>query len=477
MQQSTILSVSPHDLNDNGQVDIETETAPKLTRWVPSRFNVRAKADNGQMVLWNTLTRAMSAFDPSDAPKVRDMLARKGFEGKEEGFTAYLAKRGYLVKEGADELRRFEAMFGHQHYRSNSLHLILLASEDCNFRCQYCYEKFARGTMRPEVRKAVKKMVTDRIDSLDSLLVSWFGGEPLYGYPAVKDLAPFFKETADEHDLHFVGNMTTNGYLLTPEKADALLSWGVNMFQITLDGPPESHNCSRPARDGSETFETIYNNLKSMAKRKDDFTIRIRVNFDRNNHSKMEPFLDLIQKGMGGDSRFHLAFHGVGKWGGDNDENLEVCGTRGERALIKSELKREAKKRGLNILTIKDFNQFGRQACYAARPYSFLIGATGKIMKCTIALDTADHNIVGHFDKEGKMVLDPDKMALWTEPAFQRDSQCQKCAVLPACQGIHCPLIRIEENRQPCITTRFNPKGELLEAFNLSDASRQISVV
>src|SRR3712207_7092344 len=34
----------------------------------------------------------------------------------------------------------------------------LLASEDCNFRCTYCYEDFARGTMQPEVREGIKAM-------------------------------------------------------------------------------------------------------------------------------------------------------------------------------------------------------------------------------------------------------------------------------------------------------------------------------
>ena len=31
--------------------------------------------------------------------------------------------------------------------------------------------------------------------------MSWFGGEPLYGWEAVEDLAPFFMEMADEHEV------------------------------------------------------------------------------------------------------------------------------------------------------------------------------------------------------------------------------------------------------------------------------------
>jgi uncharacterized protein len=107
----------------------------------------------------------------------------------------------------------------------------------------------------------------------------------------------------------------------------------------------------------------------------------------------------------------------------------------------------------------------GNEVCYAARPFNFLIGATGKVMKCTIVLDKEDYNVVGQITPDGDLKLDADRMALWTEPAFEQDSQCRKCVVLPTCQGIHCPLIRIEEHRQPCIGTRSNPKGALLTAL------------
>ena len=105
----------------------------------------------------------------------------------------------------------------------------------------------------------------------ECLYISWFGGEPLYGFQAIEDLAPFAQEWARENGVFLKSNMTTNGYLLTPETADKLLSWGINSFKITIDGRPEDHNCSRPTRDGKETFWTIFENLKSLRQRPDDF--------------------------------------------------------------------------------------------------------------------------------------------------------------------------------------------------------------
>ncbi len=49
-------------------------------------------------------------------------------------------------------------------------------------------------------------------------------------------------------------------------------------------------------------------------------------------------------------------------------------------------------------------------------------------------------------------------MALWTEPAFEQDGKCRKCVMLPSCQGIHCPLIRIQDGSQPCVSDAEQPQ-------------------
>jgi uncharacterized protein len=454
-----ILRQSPHDL--------PAPSAPagpvvsSVQHWVPSRYNVRATAEDGRLVLWNTLSGKMTAFKPEDREPVLDLLHKKGFEAPKEKVVKYLAERGYLVRKGVDEFRQFQKLFGQQHYRTDVLELILLASEDCNFRCTYCYEDFARGTMIPEVREGIKNLVRKRIEKLNRLQISWFGGEPLYGWEAVEDLAPFFVDIADQHKVPFGSNMTTNGYLLTPEVADKLLAWRIRVFQITLDGLPEHHNHSRVARDGSPTFERIFDNLKALSRRDESFHLTLRVNFNPVNSGGLSGFVDMLADEFKDDPRYKLALKAVGKWGGPNDAQLDVCGGD-DVARIQRDIMAQARRLGLHFGTLRDAARVGGQVCYAARPYNFLIGATGKVMKCTIVLDKEDYNVVGRLTTEGDLELDNDRMALWTEPAFEQDGQCRKCVVLPNCQGISCPLVRIEHNTQPCISTRSNPKSELL---------------
>lgn len=455
----SILQQSPHDLL--APLTLTGSVVSASQHWVPSRYNIRATAEDGRLVLWNTLSGKMTVFKPEDREVVLELLQKKGFEAPKENVVEYLVERGYLVRRGVDEFRQFQKLFGQQHYRTDVLELILMASEDCNFRCTYCYEDFTRGTMIPEVREGIKSLVRKRIKKLNRLNVSWFGGEPLYGWEAVEDLAPFFVEVADENELPFGASMTTNGYLLTPEIADKLLAWRIQHFQITLDGLPEHHNHSRVGRDGSPTFERVFNNLKSLARREENFQVVLRVNFDQANAGGLSRFVDMLSCEFKDDPRYTLSLKAVGKWGGANDAQLDVCGGD-DIARIKREIGAQAQRQGLHLGSLRDTARMGSQVCYAARPYNFLIGATGKVMKCTVVLDKEDHNVVGRITPEGDLKLDDDRMALWTEPAFQQDGQCQKCVVLPNCQGISCPLVRIENGTQPCISARSNPKGELL---------------
>jgi uncharacterized protein len=462
----TVLPKSPLD-SEPPRPEI---AIPGTSRWVPSRYNVRATMEDGRLILWNSLNGSLSVFKTEQAERVRLLLRKTGIDSQPNGMAKYLFDRGFLIKDGLNEYRQVQLAFGQQHYRTDILQLILLASEDCNFRCQYCYEDFARGTMQPEVRESIKRLLTKRIGGLKKLQINWFGGEPLYGYEAIEDLAPFFHRIAKENSVSLKSNITTNAYLLTPEVAESLLGWGVTFYQITVDGRPEDHDHNRPTRDGGGTFATILENLKSLKTREEDYSVVLRVNFDRQNHPYIPEFLDILQRELGNDPRFLLKFHSIGRWGGENDAQLDVCGAD-EAMQVRFDLRREAMRRGLNIgQGLKDVSGMGAEACYAARPTSFVVGASGKLMKCTVSLDKQDANVIGRVTPEGELEIDRDKFALWTEPAFENDGRCKKCVVLPSCQGLHCPLIRIEENRSPCMPIRLHLKESLIETHDIVTA-------
>lgn len=459
-----VLPQSPLDATPECLAAAQQSKPKPSAHWIPSRYNIRALTEDGRLILWNTYRGSMSVFPADQADHIRELLKKGGIQGEAEGILDYLVQKGFMISADANEYRQVQTAIHRQQFRTDRQELILLASEDCNFRCRYCYEDFARGTMLPAVRSGIKKFTQKSIKRLTSFHISWFGGEPLYGFPAIADLAPFFVEECEKHEVFLSSHMTTNGYLLTPEVATSLLSWRINEFQITMDGLQEDHDCNRPTRDGEGTFQTIFDNLVSLSQRDDSFSVSIRVNYDQANASRLDKFVLLIENHFANDERFRLDLHPIGQWGGANDESLQVCGKEDSRKL-QERLRAEAHQRGIHIGTLREANRLGGDVCYAARPYNLLIGATGKIMKCTVTLDTQEENVVGLLHEDGTVEINDDRMALWTEPAFETDTQCQKCVVLPTCQGTHCPLIRMQTGNSPCSSLRLGAKHQLLEAL------------
>lgn len=478
MKPSIDMVLSPYDHNPAPTAPpglLQLKYVPKQ-RWVPSRFNARTVGDDGRLIMWNTLNGAISIFLPQDRDAVIAHLSHKGVTAPLDRVGEYLSKRGFLVREKTDEMALFRYRYARQQWRNDVLQLILLASEDCNFRCVYCYEKFERGTMTPETRQGVMALVLQRAPYLRDLSISWFGGEPLYGWDTIEELGPFFKDVVDRHGIAYGQQMTTNAYLLTEERATKLLDWGCRKYQITIDGLPEDHDCKRVGRDGSPTYHVILDNLRSLKERKDNFSIDLRVNFDQQNFPRLGQFLESLSEDFGGDPRFQMRFRAVGRWGGSNDDQLSTCGVEEQRTVAR-ELRRKAEEVNLaQEAGIVGISAPGSQVCYAARPYNFIVGATGTLMKCTIALYELDANVVGQLHPDGTLELKDENMTQWVNAHFETDPLCQNCYVLPGCQGAACPLTRVTHNQRSCCGVKSTLKQEMRYSLDRSPGARQATV-
>lgn len=440
---------------------VVTSSSANRVSYIPSRYNVKVQDEFGQWIIYNSFTGAVGAIPKDKEVDILPLLKGECL-GPLEGEAKILEQKGFLVKRGIDETRRVSLMKQSRQSAKN-LNLILMPTEECNFRCVYCYEAFARGQMRPNVRQGVKNLVSHMAPKLESLHISWFGGEPLREMEIVEEISTSLMNSCRSHGVSYSSNMTTNGYYLSPENLQKLAACEVRNFQITLDGCPEQHDAMRVLKGGGATFDRIWGNLKAARMVQERFSIKIRVNFNQQTLDQLSPFLSLLHSELKGDDRFSLFFRPVGNWGGPNDGNFQVCDKKpGEEASF--EASRVAIGQGLRSEMVYPFLRPHGSVCYAADPKSFVVGADGTLYKCTVALDN-ENNKVGRLLPDGTMDLDQDRFALWVTSDDSDDPVCQSCFFRPPCQGSACPLVRIESGQRPCPPEKKMVKRALITVW------------
>lgn len=400
----------------------------------------------GELIVYNSYTGAIAIFEKEEGISVKELLSNK--EVEIHPLLQPLIDQGFIVRDDIDE--KVRATFLHQSmHRRDSLHLVLLPSEACNFRCVYCYEDFSRGNMTTSTVNGLKKYIDQHGKYLRNLTVSWFGGEPLLGLDIINELSNSFLNAARIFDFSYGAEIATNGYLLTKEKVEQLLENGVNQFMITIDGLAQVHNQRRHLANGTGSYETILENLQHMKEIQGEFEVTIRTNFDEDSLQSIPQFIIELKQLIGDDRRFKLFFRPVARWGGQNDHNLPVCNQQTIDEKI-WEFTEEAIEAGVSMSSlIARSLQPTASVCYAAKPNSMIVASDGRIYKCTLAFHDGE-NQLGRLNEDGTVEIDYDKLARWTTIGEETDEQCQSCFFRPACQGNHCPYYRKTTGQRPC---------------------------
>lgn len=308
------------------------------------------------------------------------------------------------------------------------LELIILPTEDCNFRCVYCYEDFAIGRMKPEVLAGIKALLTRRVDDVKRLYISWFGGEPLAAYDIVVDVMRHVQQISHGRELQIFAGVTTNGSLLSLARCRELRELGIRDYQISLDGWAEVHDRTRRRRNGKGTFAQIWRNLCAISDADVDVRCTLRLHLTRGNIDSVRRLIREITARLDPE-RFSILLKPVENLGGKSVQKMadELLGHENTKDVIAS-LRAEIPN-GMS----DDFNDAlaGNKphVCYAARANSFVIRANGAVAKCTVAFDD-DRNVVGMLLPDGRIKLDPSKMALWLRGLETLDTDIMACPLV-----------------------------------------------
>lgn len=298
------------------------------------------------------------------------------------------------------------------------LNLILFPTENCNFRCTYCYEDFELGKMNSDVVDGIKALIKNRVPKLKHLKISWFGGEPLAAKDIIYDISTHIADLQKRYShLIYTANMTTNGSLLNEVTFKKLSSLGVQFYQISLDGDEETHNQSRINAIGKGTFNSIWKNLLCIRNYIDmDIHVMIRIHFSPENYLKIIPLIKKINDELADDPRFSVYFKPIERLGGASDEKIQVFANESEKYDVISLLRRHLKKATM-ISTLSSESDY---VCYASRANSLAIRSNGDIAKCTVALSD-ERNRIGHLNKDGTVEIDQALLRPWLKGLQSQD--------------------------------------------------------
>jgi uncharacterized protein len=273
-----------------------------------SMFNVTVPLpERHEVFLMNTFTDAQlvvsegvaALLDSLDEEPIDAAPAPRTFSADERAALDTLSSHGFIVENRAKERVALDGFFSNFRDDTSQLRITVLTTLQCNFACDYCiqgdhgeYNKTAQK-MSLETAARVAEWAEGELDRLgpESLVVTFFGGEPLLNLPVVYYLAERLHGAAQARGVRTLVNVITNGLLLTPAVVGRLKPLGLNGVKITLDGDRATHDRLRPLRGGQGTFVRIIANIRAIA---GECRIAIGGNFDADSVESYPALLDFL---------------------------------------------------------------------------------------------------------------------------------------------------------------------------------------
>jgi len=407
----------------------------------PSEYNIITEASGGY-VLYNAISKSLNYVSSDEMSNIK-----KCFGGeKDHQYIPVLVNKGYLVGQDSSERLMADMVFFKQIFDSR-LELTIMPTEDCNFRCKYCYETFEHGKMSPEMVQNVIDYVRKNMRNYTSMSVSWFGGEPLEAADVIDTLSQAFIRFCMERKIPYAAGITTNGYNLDQNVLEMLLKNRVNTIQFTLDGLAETHDKYKVLKDGSPTHEVVLHNLRNIRDncKKRLLDVVIRTNVSKEMLGRLDEIIAFYDSEFGQDPRFSFFFRPVGDWGGEavKDINDSVFGEGEYNPVYETLLKNNT---NLNYKMYHNELVHDINICYANRMNSYVFGSDGMVYKCTNKFDY-DVNKIGTLGDKGILSINEDKATKWTLQGCNTSAECNRCKLLPACHAASCTAAQLNGDK------------------------------
>jgi len=407
----------------------------KRSKFFISNFN----DDDGNAYYYHTSTGSMLKVSQGQLASLEEMISNP--EAASPLVLERLIETGFVIKNDVDEVQQVQQMALHRNYnKSDHLELTILPTEQCNFRCVYCYEDFKLPVMSEEHQESLIKYVRKEMAHRKGLSVGWFGGEPLMALPVIEKLSTAFIEICELNKKPYNATVTTNAYTLDVSNFERLRNYRVNHFQITIDGPRQTHDKQRVLMNGSPTFDKILNNLCEIRDKAKGriWTIAIRTNVTKPMLKHMDEYTDMINKNFGNDKRFMIQIRQMWTNNTEEADDIVIDEESFGRFIDTCSLA------GFSLSQDYKFTHNLNYICYAGKPHSFVIRSNGDVHKCTAQIHVEGRQI-GKLEMDGNLNINMSHIAKWCVPTIDKLNHCKNCGFFGACAGIGCPIREVNE--------------------------------
>lgn len=356
--------------------------------------------------------------------KCKDALLREEFACLEERYPSFykqLVAAGGVVEDACDEIKILQERIDSAKNNVSEYHLIVNPTLYCNFKCWYCYESHdQKSKMEKDTLQRVLAHIGEvlRRPEIKVFKLSFFGGEPLLYYDdVVIPLIRYLVETSKQNQVIPHIYFTSNAYLLNEEKIESLASYGVDSFQITLDGNKEQHNRIRYPSKGKDSYDKIVAHIKGLIKKQ--IHVILRINYTKDNVLTLKDILRDFSDMTEADQKY-LSVDMQKVWQ-DDVSQLENAEAHLEDVIT-------AFRQQHFIVSHKVFDMV-KDPCYADKKNEYLINYDGSVYKCT-ARDFKTENRLGYLREDGTVCL--EKPVVWDN---RLKEICCRCRIAPLCGG------------------------------------------
>ena len=391
--------------------------------------------NNGNYFVYNSLSNFFAQIDKDLYLLLLAKQKKGNFVTEDEldkESRELLINKIILTENDDDDILKYISVVKNRRNVTNPLLLTIAPTMECNFSCPYCFETKENGKMDENTIDNIVNFVKKQ-RYLDSVSITWFGGEPLL-YPDIMEIVT--ERMKKICKIPVKSKIITNGYFLNRKNIELLEKINVSDIQLTIDGMAETHNKIKFTENDKFTFETIINNIDTFSKQSTNTNLVIRVNIDKNN---IEDFNDLSIF-LTNRYRFSKNIFLAPSFIIQNTKN--AC----KDSCLISNIEK--------FSIIKDFTKIMNNAdliypnnsiteCSARNPSTWVIDPSGGLYKCWEIIGNRKYKI-GELTKDGIKISNTTQLNryLYGADPFE-DQSCNQCFSLPICGG-GCPHKRIE---------------------------------